>query len=64
MGGSFLKNMDIPEFSIYCYRQIFPKIGIHGKIALFFSFCVGQNMDSPYKIGTVGKYGRILLNPL
>ena len=55
-GRNIFKNRDIPEFPIHYYRQIFAKIGTPGKIALFLPFFGGQNRDSPYKIGTVGRY--------
>ena len=50
------KSFKIPEFPIHYYRQIFAKIGMYGKITLFSYFFLGKNSDSPYYIGTVGKY--------
>ena len=42
-GRNIFKNMNIPEFPIHYYRQIFAKIGTHDKIASsFFSHFLGS----------------------
>ena len=59
--------MDIPEFPVHYYRQIFAKIGEHGKSHSFCPFKGGggQNRDCPYQIGTIGRYVILLeLNKL
>ena len=50
--GTFLNFLDL--YINYC-RQIFAKLGTHGQITLFSPFFLGQNRDSPYEKGTVGK---------